>query len=122
MSKHSIKVKRVYDDNSAEYGKRILCDRLWPRGISKEKLKLDLWSKSMAPSNELRKKYHDGEISFDDFKKAYLAELDGSGESVSFINQVREYLKNEDVILLFSSKMIEENNATVLKEYLEKNI
>lgn len=121
MKKHSVKVKRVYDEYSIEDGKRILCDRLWPRGISKENLKLDLWIKTIAPSNELRKKYHDGELSFVDFKKAYIAELDGNPETASFIEQVKEFLAKDDVTLLYSSKMVEENNATVLKDYLERN-
>lgn len=113
----TIKIKRVYDDPEAQDGLRILVDRLWPRGLTKEKAKIDLWVKEIAPSNELRKWYgHDPE-KWETFKKKYFVELDGRPEAIRDLVQA---IGRRRATLLFSSKETELNNARALKIYLEE--
>lgn len=115
-----LKVKRVYEAPEETDGARILVDRLWPRGISKEKAQLTEWDKTISPSNELRKWFgHDPE-KFAEFKSRYLAELADNPESASFARRIAELLAAGDVTLLFGAKDLEHNNAVVLKEWLEK--
>ncbi len=114
-----IKIKRAYDPPAKADGFRILVDRLWPRGISKEKLNVDLWLKEIAPSDGLRKWfYHDPER-WEEFKSHYFEELDANREAVEHI--LRE-AGRRPVTLLFSSKEQELNNAVALKEYLEAKV
>lgn len=107
--------KRIYEpaDESDEY--RVLVDRLWPRGISKEKAKIDLWAKNIAPSNELRKQFHqDGD--WKKFKQKYAAEIEKNQENwQDFINFLRPH---KTVTFLYASKDKIHNNAEFLKEYL----
>jgi uncharacterized protein YeaO (DUF488 family) len=111
-----IKVKRVYETPSPADGTRILVDRLWPRGLTKEKARIDLWLKDMAPSDELRKWYgHDPE-KWDEFRKRYFKELQARPESVQ---AVLDLLSPKTVTLVYSSKEQRINNAFALKEYLE---
>ena len=111
-----IHVKRVYDAPSPEDGFRILVDRLWPRGLTKEKARIDLWLKDIAPSNELRKWYaHDPE-KWVEFRKRYFEELQAQAEAV---RNLLDMLRQKKVTLLFSSKELRINNAFALKEYLE---
>jgi uncharacterized protein YeaO (DUF488 family) len=110
-----IKIKRIYDAPSDDDGSRILVDRLWPRGLSKERAKVDLWLKEIAPSNELRKWYaHDPE-KWAEFRKKYFKDLDMKKE---LINQIVRKMKEGDVTLLYSSKEEKINNAAALKEYI----
>lgn len=113
-----IKTVRVYD-TSLESGYRILVDRLWPRGVSKEDAKLDLWLKEIGPSNELRKWFgHDPER-WNGFKEKFFSELDHKKELVDkIITKARE----GDVVLLFGAKDEEHNNAVALKEYIESKM
>ena len=76
-----IQLKRIYDEVSASDGKRILVDRLWPRGIKKEDAQLDLWAKDVAPSNELRKWYAHDEEKWDEFQTLYRDELVGNAKN-----------------------------------------
>lgn len=110
-----MKIKRAYAPAEESDGYRILVDRLWPRGISKEKAQIDLWLKSVAPSNELRKWFgHDPE-KFPEFEQRYRAELAGSGA----LDELRTVLKEHpDATLLFAAHDEEHNNAVVLKELL----
>ena len=110
-----MKIKRAYAPAEAADGYRILVDRLWPRGISKEKAKIDLWLKSVAPSNELRKWFgHDPE-KFPEFEQRYRAELAESGA----LDELRAVLREHpDATLLFAAHDEEHNNAVVLKELL----
>ncbi|QUB71350.1 DUF488 domain-containing protein [Prevotella multiformis] len=110
-----MKIKRAYAPAEAADGYRILVDRLWPRGISKEKAKIDLWLKSVAPSNELRKWFgHDPER-FAEFDRRYRAELAESGA----LDELRAVLREHpDATLLFSAHDEAHNNAAVLKELL----
>lgn len=113
-----IVLKRVYEDYSEADGFRILVDKLWPRGVKKETLKLDLWDKDIAPSTELRKWYHE-DIShrWNDFMKYYLKELSLSDAISILINKIKEY---DTVTLLYAAKDPEHNHAVILKSYLEK--
>lgn len=110
-----MKIKRAYAPAEAADGYRILVDRLWPRGISKEKAKIDLWLKSVAPSNELRKWFgHDPER-FAEFDRRYRAELAKSGA----LDELRAVLREHpDATLLFAAHDEAHNNAAVLKELL----
>ncbi len=111
-----IGLQRVYDKKQKE-GYRILVDRMWPRGISKEEAALDLWLKDVAPSTELRKWFFHDPTKWGDFKKRYFKELKSNqGDIQIILNQA----KGGDVVLLYAAKDIEYNNAVALKEYLVK--
>lgn len=112
-----IAVKRVYEKVGTHDGTRILVDRLWPRGLSKEDAKIDHWLKSIAPSNELRKWYQHDTEKWPEFKKRYFAELDANEESV---NELLQCLKKGKATFVFSSKEERYNNAVALKEFVDK--
>jgi uncharacterized protein YeaO (DUF488 family) len=110
-----IRIKRVYDEPSENDGKRILVDRLWPRGLTKGNAKIDYWAKDLAPSTELRKWYNHDPQKWEEFKKMYFEELDSEKEGVlEFKNMIKDKIST----LLFSSKELNFNNALALKEYL----
>jgi uncharacterized protein YeaO (DUF488 family) len=114
-----IKIKRVYDPISANDGERFLVDRLWPRGMSKEKLKIVSWIKEVAPTDELRHWYgHDPE-KWCEFNKRYFAELD---EKPGVWQPLLEAARKGDITLLFSSRELERNNAVSLCAYLQKQL
>lgn len=115
---HTLQIKRVYDTPTKMDGYRILVDRLWPRGLTKEKAKIDLWLKEIAPSNELRKWYNHEPEKWSEFKKRYLHELKDKAEELAII---KEQLKSSIVTLLYSAHEQELNNAVVLKEFLTLN-
>lgn len=117
-----ILLKRAYEDPEEGDGKRILVDRLRPRGIKKEKLYLASRPKDLAPSKELRKAFHSGELDFGAFSKAYREELSKNPRGEDFLKEVESLLEEGDVSLIFSAKNIEENNAVVLKDRLEENL
>ena len=122
MTNHSLQIaiKRAYDEPTKDDGKRILVDRLWPRGLSKERAQVDLWLKDVAPSNELRKWFaHDPE-KFAEFRRRYKAEL-ASGEAIDALGQLRELARQGPVTLLFAAHDTEHNNAVVLRDILESN-
>src|SRR5690554_6174397 len=110
-------IKRVYDPPAKGDGKRVLVDRLWPRGIRKADAALDLWLKEVAPSAELRKWFgHDPE-KWTMFRRRYLSELEQRGEEIA---RLRELGGSGQVTLLYGAKDEERNQAVVLKEFLEK--
>ena len=112
----NIQIKRVYENPSISDGYRVLVDRLWPRGLTKENSRVDLWEKNVAPSNELRKQYHAESINWAEFVKAYQKELQSSSQVLrDFLAKLQGQKK---VTFLFSSKNEEKNNATALKDYL----
>lgn len=117
----TIKTKRIYDEVEEKDGIRILVDRLWPRGVSKKKAKLDYWLKHIAPSDELRKKFHQDQLSFNEFKKRYKQEMT-SGDALESYNKLKEIIssKNENVTLLYAAKEETYNNAEALKEIVTK--
>ena len=111
-----IKIKRIYEDYSESDGYRILIDRLWPRGISKERAKIDLWSKEIAPSNDLRKWYSHNSEKAKQFQKKYIAELEGNSDS---LNEVKNTTRDQKTItLLYASKDPNPIHAIVLQQLL----
>ncbi|HET6527870.1 MAG TPA: DUF488 domain-containing protein [Balneolaceae bacterium] len=112
-----IQLKRAYDDLSDHDGCRVLVDRIWPRGVSKEKLQLDEWLKEIAPTKELRQWFDHDPEKFDEFKKRYKKELEDHQEQVEKLISLAE--NNDELTLIFAAKDEEHNNAVVLKEYLE---
>ncbi|NIO05405.1 MAG: DUF488 family protein [Proteobacteria bacterium] len=114
-----IRIKRTYESPTEDDGHRILVDRLWPRGISKEKAKIDFWPKELAPSTELRHWYgHDPE-KWSEFKSRYFAELDANPE---LIKKLLGYIRKGTVTFVYSSKEQDLNNAVALREYIESRI
>jgi len=111
-----IKIKRIYDLPSAEDGVRILIDRLWPRGLSKNGAKVDLWLKEIAPSDKLRKWFAHDPKKWIEFKQKYFKELNPNQERVDLIIKKA---KGGNVTLLFGAKEERFNNAVALKEYIE---
>lgn len=114
-----LKIKRAYKPAEMNDGYRILVDRIWPRGVSKEHLQADEWNKEIAPSNELRKLFHHDTSKFTWFKQEYMKELDKNNETVSFLRRVESLLKQGNVTLVYGAKDEKNNQAVVLKEYVE---
>ncbi|MEJ2635154.1 MAG: DUF488 domain-containing protein [Calditrichia bacterium] len=114
-----IKIKRAYEAAEKSDGMRFLVDRLWPRGIKKEDLKVEEWDKEVAPSNDLRKRFHHDPEKWDEFCRHYFEELDKKPESWQGI---LEAAKEGTVTLIYGAKDLEHNNARALKEYLEKKL
>lgn len=113
-----IKIKRAYDPVEESDGCRILIDRLWPRGVSKEELKHDAWFKEIAPSDELRQWFDHDSDKFDEFKRRYKSELDSKDDVVDQL--LSQCKTQETVTLIYAAKDQKHNNAVVLKEYLEE--
>jgi protein of hypothetical function DUF488 len=119
---YQIQIKRIYTEKSDTDGFRILTDRLWPRGIAKEKAAIDFWAKELSPSTYLRKWFDHKEELFTRFRELYREELEKNPEKDSFIRLVKEELKKEAVTLLFASKEEKLNQATVLSEWLKEQL
>ncbi len=114
-----LKIKRVYDPPSRDDGKRILIDRLWPRGFKKGDERIDEWIKEIAPSTELRKWFNHDPGKWGEFKKRFFAELEAEADQVdSLVGAARK----GTVTLLFQSKEKRYNNAVALKEYLDSRM
>lgn len=113
-----IRIKRVYETPDKEDGTRILVDRLWPRGLTKEKAKVDLWLKEIAPSTELRKWFGHDPGKWEEFKKRYLGELKGNDEPVSVLKEQmkKEQMKKGAVTLVYGARDEEHNEAVVIQE------
>ena len=112
-----VKIKRVYDPASREDGKRILIDRLWPRGIKKEEAKIDEWMKEIAPTADLRKWFSHDPAKWPEFRKRYINELKGKSD---LVERLRSEATEGTITLLFAAKDAERTNAVVLKEVIEK--
>ena len=110
-----IQIKRVYDPPSASDGKRILIDRLWPRGISKEKAQVDFWAKSISPSTQLRQWYQHDPEKWSEFKKKYFHELE---KNPAGVKELTAHMGQQNATFIFSAKEEKLNNAAALKEYL----
>jgi len=110
-----LKIKRVYEKPGKEDGKRILVDRLWPRGLTKEKARIDLWLKDIAPTTELRKWFGHDPKKWKTFQAKYQQELNNNKEQVSILY---EQLNKGVVTLVYGAKDEEHNEALVLKEWL----
>jgi uncharacterized protein YeaO (DUF488 family) len=113
----SIQLKRVYEDASESDGYRVLVDRLWPRGVSKERASIDLWLKEIAPSTELRKWFNHEPEKWDEFRKRYHQELDSKPD---LVKQLADLVDKQRVTLVYGAKNEAYNQAVALKEYLEK--
>lgn len=112
-----IQLKRIYEPAAPGDGVRILVDRLWPRGISKEKASLDLWLKDIAPSTALRQWFGHDPAKWQEFRKRYNKELTEHPEAVATL---KEKMRQGKVTLLYGARDTEHNEAVVLKDYLEK--
>jgi uncharacterized protein YeaO (DUF488 family) len=111
-----IRTKRVYAKPARSDGRRILIDRLWPRGLSKEAAQIDFWARSVAPSHELRKWYRHEATKWDEFRRRYFAELDANPDGLA---ELRAHLGSATTTLLFASKEEQLNNASAFREFLE---
>jgi uncharacterized protein YeaO (DUF488 family) len=113
----TIKLKRIYEAPAAGDGTRILVDRLWPRGIAKDKAKIDLWLKEIAPSDALRRRFHGHPEDWDAFRTAYAAELK---EATDAVKTLRGHLRKGIVTLLYAARDEAHNNAVALKAWLRE--
>ncbi len=114
-----IKVKRIYDNPRGTDSYRILVDRLWPRGLSKDEVKIDSWQKDIAPSNSLRRWFSHDERKWNEFKDRYFEELEKNDE---LVRTIIDRAKEKPITLLYGAKEAKFNNAMALKEYLEEKI
>lgn len=112
-----MRVKRVYEKASRRDGKRILVDRLWPRGVSKDEARVVVWIKQVSPSSELRRWFGHDPKKWDEFKRRYFEELDTRQEQVQ---ELRQQFKGRTITLLYAARDAEHNNAVALREYLAK--
>src|SRR5262249_22443107 len=119
MARHQLCVKRVYQPPDAGDGVRVLVDRLWPRGLSRERARIDLWLKEIAPSDALRRRFHGDPAGWADFKTAYYAELQQL-PAQSAVRELLDRLGHQPVSLLFAARDETRNNAVALKEWLDK--
>jgi uncharacterized protein YeaO (DUF488 family) len=118
MARHPLRIKRVYKPPDAGDGLRVLVDRLWPRGLSRERAQIDFWLKEIAPSNTLRRRFHRDPAGWEEFKAAYYAEL-GQPPAQSAVRVLLDRLSREPVTLLFAARNEARNNAVALKEWLD---
>lgn len=110
-----IRLKRVYEDPNEDDGTRILVDRLWPRGLSKERARVDVWLKEVAPSHELRKRFGHDPARWEQFQADYRRELDANTAATE---QLRALLAAGPATILYGARDEEHNEAVVLKEWL----
>jgi len=113
----TIRIKRVYEEPSEEDGTRILVDRLWPRGLTKEKAHVDLWLKEIAPSNDLRKWFSHDPAKWSEFKTRYQAELKHNPEQMALLHQA---IAKATATLLYGAKDTDHNQAVALLEVLNR--
>ncbi|MEU4012877.1 DUF488 family protein [Streptomyces pseudogriseolus] len=113
----SVRVRRVYEPPEPDDGVRVLVDRLWPRGLAKDAARVDEWPKALTPSTELRRWYHAGGGSFEEFRERYEAEL-AAPEAADLMERVRELAGKGTVTLLTASKQPETSHAEVLARLL----
>jgi uncharacterized protein YeaO (DUF488 family) len=116
---NSLALKRVYEPPDPGDGTRILVDRLWPRGIARDKARIDLWLKDIAPSDALRKRFHAKPDDWDAFRAAYAAELEGAAAQAAAADLL-DRLRDSAVTLLYAARDERRNNAVALKEWLEQ--
>lgn len=111
------KIKRVYEKQESRDGKRILVDRLWPRGLSKDKAKIDYWMKEIAPSDALRKLFAHKPEHWPEFRERYFGELRNKED---LFKELRILSKNKTVTLLYAARDEKRNNAQVLYEFINR--
>jgi uncharacterized protein YeaO (DUF488 family) len=112
-----IRTKRIYEEAHPSDGVRILIDRLWPRGVSKERAAIDFWARRVAPSDELRRWYRHQPDKWPEFERRYAGELEANPEG---IEELRRHLDAPVVTLVFSSREEKLNNATALARWLQR--
>src|SRR5215469_2314966 len=115
----TVRIKRVYDPPSPHDGARVLVDRLWPRGLTKEEAALDIWMKDIAPSDALRKWYHAHPVQWPKFRERYLAELTNEAAHAALQQLYVMAKRRGGVTLLYASRSLEQNHALLLKQLLE---
>lgn len=113
-----ISIKRVYEEPNKDDGKRILIDRLWPRGLTKEKAKVDLWFKDIAPSTELRQWFGHDPTKWAEFQSRYTKELNSNSIKVT---ELKKEIAKSNTTLVYGAKDKEHNDAVVIKAYLENS-
>ncbi len=111
-----IRLKRAYDAPSRDDGLRILVERLWPRGLSKERAAVDLWMKDLAPSPELRRWFNHDPARWEDFQKRYRAEL---RQKKDVVEELRQKCRSGTVTFVYAARDEEHNSARLLIDYLE---
>ena len=112
-----ISIKRIYEPASTDDGCRILVDRLWPRGISKQEARIDYWLKDVAPSNELRKWFNHDVAKWEEFKQKYKQEIQSNPKALQELHAIID--NQERATLVFAAKEQQHNNAVALLEYLQ---
>jgi uncharacterized protein YeaO (DUF488 family) len=112
-----IKLKRAYEPTSRDDGLRILVERLWPRGVSKQRARIDLWLKNFAPSTELRKWYNHDPARWSQFRKRYWAELKDHADELALL---RLLAQERTVTFVYAASDEKRNSAVALKEFLER--
>lgn len=115
----SVRIKRIYDAPSDDDGYRVLVDRIWPRGVSKQAARLDRWLKAVAPSTELRRWFGHDPSRWDEFRKRYRGEL---GETPALVQELVDKAGSSSVTLLFSARDRQHNQAVVLREWIEERL
>lgn len=110
-----VKLKRAYDEKAEDDGTRVLVDRIWPRGVTKERAGIDWWAKGLAPSEDLRKWFSHDAKRFGEFAERYRAELNGSED----LKRLKQLSSSGVVTLVFGAKDREHNQAVVLKSIVE---
>ncbi|WP_022794972.1 DUF488 domain-containing protein [Marinococcus halotolerans] len=118
----AIQLKRIYEEAKKEDGHRVLVDGVWPRGIAKDKAKVDEWARDVAPSKQLRQWFSHDPEKFDEFKEKYKQELQQSTEQAEALDQLKQTVReqNKQVTLVFAAKEETCNHARVLKEILDR--
>ncbi|MFF7677508.1 DUF488 domain-containing protein [Actinacidiphila glaucinigra] len=109
--------RRIYEDSSAQEGKRVLVDRLWPRGVSKERAHLDEWLRDVAPSSDLRQWYHHDTERFAEFRDRYIAELEDADHRPA-VQHLRDLAADDRITLLTATKDVDHSEAAVLAGWL----
>ena len=113
----AIRIKRAYERAERADGYRVLIDRIWPRGVSKENARLDEWAKDLAPSSELRRWFGHEPAKFDEFRRRYLAELTGHEDK---LRELRARGRRGTLTLVYAARDTEHNDAVVLAELLRR--
>ena len=116
-TEYPIRVRRAYDEPEPDDGARVLVDRIWPRGVSKQAAHLREWAKDVAPSDELRRWYGHDPAKFEEFRRRYLAELD-QPEQRAGVDQLRGLAADGPLTLITATKDVQISQATVLADYL----
>jgi uncharacterized protein YeaO (DUF488 family) len=115
----SIDLKRAYDPPARGDGYRVLVDRIWPRGVTKDELEVDAWLKDLAPSTGLRRWFGHDPKKWDEFRQRYARELEPHADA---LDQLAQRAREAHLTLIFGAKDTEHNNAAALKEYLERRL